>query len=82
MDIMDNRLNNLFNIIRTLVLALYIFIFTPIFGLICIIATFLGDIKGYIGWPISRLWAFILLKIGNVTKIKLIGEEKIYKSKN
>ena len=69
-------------IVRIIFLYLYTIIVTPILGVFCIITPLLGDRKGFIWWRISRIWVLGLLSIGGVTKVTVLGQEKLDSQKS
>jgi 1-acyl-sn-glycerol-3-phosphate acyltransferase len=63
--------------VRTFLFYLYISIATSLLGIICIVAPLLGDRNGRVWWPVSRAWAWMLMRIGGVTGVTVEGLEKL-----
>lgn len=70
------------NIVRDAIMLLYLIIVTPVLGVLCLLSALLGDKNGLIWWSISRFWAKGILFFCGVSRIKILGQERLQKSKS
>lgn len=65
------------DLIRTIPLYVFMVSYISTLGLGCIITPLLGDRKGIIWWPLSRLWARGFLYTSGVTEITIKNQEAL-----
>jgi 1-acyl-sn-glycerol-3-phosphate acyltransferase len=64
-------------VIKTIPAYIYLLLFTPIFGVICIASAIFGDTNGVIWWPVSQMWARLFLKVSGSWRITVGGQHNI-----